>query len=129
MPPVIGGQRQLDAAGELAFPHADAQQILQVGLCQGERQPLLLEGAVQGEGANPRVPSKSSVVWLSKVVPRVRGLPWPGWLPRGPRASVRPESSRSRGLPLLDSVSLSRPWSMRVCLRAQRQGRLAWLGV
>ncbi|MNZ94399.1 hypothetical protein D3C78_1135050 [compost metagenome] len=50
-PLVVGGQVQPGAAGKHAVPHADAQQILQVGLRQGERQALLLEGAVQGEGA------------------------------------------------------------------------------
>ncbi|MNZ94400.1 hypothetical protein D3C78_1135060 [compost metagenome] len=53
---------------------------------------------------------------------RVRGLGWPVWLPRGPRVSSNPERSRSRGLPLLDSVSLSAPWLMRACLSCQRQG-------
>ena len=51
---LIGGQRQLDAAGEFAVPHADAQQILQIGLRQGEGQALLADGAIQGEGGQPQ---------------------------------------------------------------------------
>ncbi|MNL05735.1 hypothetical protein D3C87_1263470 [compost metagenome] len=50
-PLVIRGQGQFGVAGKPAVPHADAQQILQIGLGQGERQALLLEGTVQGEGA------------------------------------------------------------------------------
>ncbi|MNI69630.1 hypothetical protein D3C73_1253930 [compost metagenome] len=47
-PLVIRGQGQFGAAGKPAVPHADAQQILQIGLGQGERQALLLDSPVQG---------------------------------------------------------------------------------
>ena len=53
-PLAIGDQVKPRAAGKLAVPHADAQQMLQVGLGQGQRQPLLADGAVQGEGGQPQ---------------------------------------------------------------------------
>lgn len=121
-PLAVGGQVQPGAAGKLAVPYADAQQILQVGLSQGQRQPLLADGAVQGEGVSPRVPSNATVVLVSRVALRVRGLGWAVWLPRGPRVRARAEMARFRGLPLVASVRVRLPWSMRVCLRAHCQG-------
>ena len=54
----IGGQHQLGTTGKLAVAHADAQQILQIGLGPAERQALLLDLAVEAEGGEGEVAVK-----------------------------------------------------------------------
>lgn len=70
------------------------------------------------------------VSWPSKA----RGLLWLNWvarvsllgcsplLPSGPSASLRPENWRACGLPLLDSVRVRSPLSIRICLICHCQG-------
>ena len=81
--------------------------------------PFRVKGQPQGAVKRHRRPGVEGCV-------EGEGLGWAVWLPRGPRVRAMAEMARFRGLPLVASVRVRLPWSMRVCLRAHCQGLGGW---